>query len=62
VLGLVLGYMIEANYRRSLLITNGDHIVFVQDPISALLLAAALLFIVISGLREMRLRRSAQAT
>jgi putative tricarboxylic transport membrane protein len=61
VLGLVLGYMIEANYRRALLITNGDHIVFVQDPISALLLATAILFVVISGVREVRIRRRAQA-
>ena len=34
VLGLVLGYLIEANYRRSLLLTGGDHIVFLQDPVS----------------------------
>jgi putative tricarboxylic transport membrane protein len=62
VLGLVLGYMIEANYRRALVSTNGDHMVFVQDPISAFLLATALLFVVISGVREISIRRRARAT
>lgn len=60
VLGLVLGYMVEANYRRSLLMTNGDHIVFLKDPISVLFLSLAVLFLVISTLREMRARRKAR--
>src|SRR3546814_19265799 len=34
VLGLVLGYLIEATYRRSLLLTSGDHTVFLQDTLS----------------------------
>src|SRR3546814_16458253 len=45
VLGLVLGYLIEANYRRSLLLTSGDHIVFLQDPVSLGLLITALVFV-----------------
>jgi putative tricarboxylic transport membrane protein len=57
VLGLVLGYMIEANYRRSLLITNGDHIVFLQDPVSVVFLVVAAVFMVIATLREARLRK-----
>jgi hypothetical protein len=36
--------------------------VFVQDPISAFLLATALLFVVISGVREISIRRRARAT
>lgn len=62
VLAVVLGYMIEANYRRSLLITNGDHIVFLQNPISAGLLALSALFIVLPLYRQFRQRRrSSQA-
>lgn len=54
VLGLVLGYLIEANYRRSLLLTSGDHIVFLQDPISLGLLITALVFVIGSGWRDVR--------
>ncbi len=44
VLGVVLGFMLESNYRRSLVISGGDHAVFFQDPIALtlLVLAAAL--------------------
>jgi putative tricarboxylic transport membrane protein len=41
VLGVVLGFMVESNYRRSLLISGGDHTVFVTDTVSAILLAIA---------------------
>lgn len=41
VLGVVLGFMVESNYRRSLLIGGGDHLVFLQDPVAAGLLALA---------------------
>ncbi|MGE0119720.1 MAG: tripartite tricarboxylate transporter permease [Dongiaceae bacterium] len=61
VLGVVLGYMIEANYRRSLLITNGDHIVFLRDPVSLGLLSLAVLFIIFSAVREMRDSRKSRA-
>jgi putative tricarboxylic transport membrane protein len=43
VLGLVLGFMVESNYRRSLVLSGGDHLTFIRDPISASLLVAALL-------------------
>jgi putative tricarboxylic transport membrane protein len=45
VLGLILGHMIESNYRRSLVLARGDHMIFLQDPVSAGLLAAAVLFV-----------------
>jgi putative tricarboxylic transport membrane protein len=61
VLGLVLGYMIESNYRRSLLMTNGDHVVFLQDPISLLFLAAAVIFVAVAVVREARMRKRAAA-
>ena len=44
VLGLVLGYLVESNYRRSLLISSGDPMIFLTDKVSlALLVLAALL-------------------
>jgi putative tricarboxylic transport membrane protein len=58
VLGLVLGYLIEANYRRSLLLTGGDHIVFLQDPVSLGLLVTALVFVVGSAWRDIRSARN----
>jgi putative tricarboxylic transport membrane protein len=52
VLGVVLGFMIESNYRRALVLSAGDHMTFVQDPISATLLALALLLIIGSVARH----------
>ncbi len=44
VLGLVLGYLVESNYRRSLVISGGDAMIFLTDKVSlALLVLAALL-------------------
>lgn len=54
VLGLVLGYLVEASYRRSLLLSGGDHIIFLQDKVSLTLLSLAALFVVGSGIREVR--------
>ena len=34
VLGVVLGFMVESNYRRALVLSGGDHMTFVRDPIS----------------------------
>ncbi len=56
VLGLVLGYLVESNYRRSLVIANGDHAIFVQDPVSLALLLAAVLLTGVSAYREVRAR------
>jgi putative tricarboxylic transport membrane protein len=41
ILGLVLGSMMEAEFRRAMIITGGDLTIFVTRPIAALLLAAA---------------------
>jgi putative tricarboxylic transport membrane protein len=48
ILGFVLGPMMEENLRRSLLLSRGDPMVFIQDPISLLFLvvAAGLLLVV----------------
>ncbi|EAR52688.1 hypothetical protein OG2516_00639 [Oceanicola granulosus HTCC2516] len=61
VLGLVLGYLIESNYRRSLLLTGGEHRVFIEDPISLGLLIVAALFVIGSTLRDLRDARRKRA-
>ena len=35
VLGVVLGFMVESNYRRALVLASGDHMTFLHDSISA---------------------------
>jgi putative tricarboxylic transport membrane protein len=46
VLGLMLGYMVESNFRRALMVSNDDLMTFFQDKISLglLLLSAAMIF------------------
>lgn len=51
ILALVLGEMVQSNYRRSLVLSRGDHSIFVEDPISAGLLAASVLLILLSVAR-----------
>jgi len=46
VLGVVLGFMVESNYRRALVLSSGDHMTFLQDRISAGLLVLALVFVI----------------
>lgn len=58
ILGLVLGYMIEANYRRSLVISGGDNSIFLEDPIAVAFLSFAALFLVGSIIREVRDRKT----
>ena len=65
VLGLVLGFMVEANMRRSLLISLGDPWVFVTRPMSATLLALALITLItplVRGARADRLERRKPVT
>ena len=45
-IGLVLGPMMEEYLRRSLIVSHGDLLIFVERPISAAVLAAALLVMV----------------
>lgn len=58
VLGLVLGFMIEANLRRSLLVSLGDPWIFVKRPISASLLFVALVTLVVPIVRQLREKRA----
>ena len=52
VLGVVLGFMVESNYRRALVLSDGDYMIFMQDRLSAALLGFALVFIVGSLFRH----------
>ena len=64
VLGLVLGFMVEVNLRRSLLISLGNPWVFFTRPISAGLLffaALTLLWPIVRQLREDRRQRAVAA-
>ena len=60
ILGFVLGPMMEENFRRALLISRGDPMVFVQEPISlAFLLVAVGLLVVIAAPTIRRKREEA---
>jgi TctA family transporter len=60
VLGFVLGPMMEENLRRALLISRGDPLVFVQEPISlAFLIVAAGLLLVLAAPAIRRKREQA---
>ena len=60
VLGVVLGFLVESNYRRALVLSAGDHMTFLQDRISAGLLAVALIVLVGSLVRHAMERRHAR--
>jgi putative tricarboxylic transport membrane protein len=57
IIGMILGPLAEENFRRALSITQGDYTVFVTHPISAALLAIALLIVVAPALMRLRQRR-----
>ncbi|KDB80258.1 tripartite tricarboxylate transporter TctA domain protein, partial [Bordetella bronchiseptica CARE970018BB] len=56
-LGLVLGPMMEENFRRALLLSRGDFLTFVERPLSASLLGAAALLVIIVALPSIRKKR-----
>jgi putative tricarboxylic transport membrane protein len=56
-LGFVLGPLMEENFRRAMYLSRGDPIVFVERPISAVLLALALALLVILILPTIRAKR-----
>ena len=56
-LGFVLGRLMEENLRRALIIGRGDATVFVQQPISAALLAVAAILLIIALLPSIRKSR-----
>jgi putative tricarboxylic transport membrane protein len=56
-LGFVLGPMMEENLRRAMLLSRGDPTVFVTRPLSAVMLAAAVLLVIVIALPNIRRRR-----
>jgi TctA family transporter len=56
-LGFILGPMMEENLRRALLLSRGDWSVLVTRPLSASLLGAALLLVVIVALPSIKRKR-----
>ncbi len=61
VLGVVLGFMVESNYRRALVIAGGDHRVFVEDPIAHALLLCSLAVVILSLRRKPKPKRESHA-
>jgi TctA family transporter len=56
-LGFVLGPMMEENLRRAMLLSRGDPTTFLTRPISAAMLAAAVLLILVIALPNIRKKR-----
>jgi putative tricarboxylic transport membrane protein len=56
VLGVVLGFMVESNYRRALVLSGGEHRIFLQDRISVVLLGLAAVFVIGSLVRHAKER------
>ena len=56
-LGFILGPMMEENLRRALLLSRGDWTTFISRPLSASLLIAALLMVVIVSLPSIKAKR-----
>jgi TctA family transporter len=55
-LGYVLGPMIEENFRRALLLSRGDMAIFVQQPISAVILGIIVLLLAAQAFFALRVR------
>jgi TctA family transporter len=58
VLGFILGPLMEENLRRSLVISRGDPAIFVQQPISAVLLVLTVAAVALIVLPQIRRRRA----
>ena len=58
VLGIILGNMIDENFRRALMVSSGSYSIFVTRPISAIFLAIIIFTIV----RQVIKSRKQQAT
>jgi putative tricarboxylic transport membrane protein len=54
VLGVVLGHLVESSYRRSLVLSGGDHMIFVEDRIALTFIVVAVAFVIVSLVRELR--------
>jgi len=57
VLGFVLGTMLEENFRRAMLLSGGDPMIFIQRPISATLLVISAVLLVVLIFPAIRAKR-----
>jgi len=62
VLAIVLGYTIESNFRRSLLMGEGSPMIFLERPLSVVLLAVALVSMGLPLLGNLKRRRMTSAS
>jgi TctA family transporter len=58
ILGFVLGPLMEDNLRRALRISGGDPMIFVERPISLVLLSAAMLLLIVVAVPAIRSKRA----
>jgi putative tricarboxylic transport membrane protein len=56
VLGLVIAPILEQSLRQSLIMSNGDYLIFFQRPIAAGLLAVAVMLLALSAITLLRQR------
>lgn len=59
ILALVLGYTIEDNFRKALVLSNGSLSIFVQSPVSVIFLSLAVLIMVFPLINAARKRKRA---
>jgi putative tricarboxylic transport membrane protein len=59
VLGFILGPLMEENFRRAMVLAQGDISTFAREPISLGFLLLALLMVLVTGLPRIRRRRDA---
>jgi TctA family transporter len=57
-MGFVLGPLLEEQFRRALIISRGDAMVFVERPISAVLLACSVLALVLMAIPVLKRKRA----
>jgi putative tricarboxylic transport membrane protein len=61
VLGLVISPTLEMSLRQSLIMSNGNWVIFFQRPIAAMLLAGCALLLALAGLSLARKRKDWRA-
>lgn len=62
ILAMVLGYLIESNYRTALVSSQGSYMIFLTDPVSVLFLFLSAVSIFVPVRRALRARRNLGAT
>jgi putative tricarboxylic transport membrane protein len=59
VLALVLGFMMEVNFRRAYIQSGGDMSMFLKHPITLILIILALVTVIWPVIREMKTKKAA---